>query len=150
MDPIEVDQLETERAQLKARLVELRPVMTEVRRIQRRLNALDRMQRGEVTVHPPRTAGYLPTEERKLQILALLERRPELRRKEVAEALELTRARAGQLVNLMVDDGLVDDRRAGGLVITDAGRRLLDDRHPEQPVVEIRPGPLTVAAEGED
>jgi hypothetical protein len=51
----------------------------------------------------------LPTKARKDQILSLLRERPGLRRSDVAESLGLTRARAGQLVNLMIEDGLLVD-----------------------------------------
>lgn len=150
MTPFEIDELLAERAELEASLLELRPVIAEVRRIERRLRALERMQAGEIPVRPHRIRRYLSTEERKLQILTLLERRPGLRRKDVAEELGLTRARAGQLVNMMVADGLVDDRGPEGLLITDTGRRLLDERHPERPVIDISQGPVTIRTERQE
>lgn len=108
------------------------------------------MEAGEAPVRARRIRGYRSREERETEILALLDRRPELRRKDVAESLAITRARAGQLVNIMVREGLVKDEGPGGLLTTDAGRRLLEGQDPGKPPVELRTGQVTITNEDDE
>ncbi len=87
-----VDAIGDVRSRLEDRLEELRPYVGEARRIERLLVAIDATVEDEQS--PGLVTGAarrLPAETRKLQILTLLRDRGELRIKELAEALKLTR-----------------------------------------------------------
>jgi len=110
-----------EEQRLRTRLTELAPAIAEARRIRRRLKALSELAREERS----RLPSYRPTNKRFAEILNLLEARPGIRRKDVAEALGIGQARAGQITNLMIRDDLVSDLGRRGLRLTRLGTEAL-------------------------
>jgi hypothetical protein len=107
--------------------------VAEFKRIERALVALDDLD----------TAGqrkYLPPEVRRAQVLDLVADRPEgYRRRDLADVLGLTKARAGQIVHGLIEDQLLEEHGGGRLVITEEAEQMR--RHPEQPEVVFRQGP---------
>lgn len=136
---------------LRARLRELRPALAEARRIERRLSSLGAWT-DEVATNWRRRKRYSP-ELRVLQVLRTLERRPGLRRTAIADAIGLTRGRAGQIVELAISRGDVADEGTDGLVLTEQGKRRAQGAHPEQPELIIGHRPVSAserAGGGED
>lgn len=124
---------------LSGRLRELRPAIAEARRIERRLSAL---RAGDERIPRPRKR-YSP-EHRVLQLVALLYGEPGLRRADVARALDLTRGRAGQIVELAISAGDVEDHGANGLTLTRQGDRRAKGIDPEQPDVLVSTNAVSV------
>jgi MarR family len=135
-----VDFIGLTRLQLEARREELRPAVAEFKRIERELQALDQL---EVESGSDRRQGgsrqtirkNLPPRVRDAQVLDLLADHPEeYRRTELAQALGITKARAGQIVHGLIADQLVEERGAGRLAITEKAEEM-------RRYVVIRQGP---------
>jgi hypothetical protein len=105
------------------------------------LQAIDELEAGSSPVDRqgrPRQSvrKNLPPQVREAQVLDLLADHPEdYRRTDLAQALGITKARAGQIVHGLIADELVEERGRGRLAITKKAEQMR--RHPEQPEVDI-------------
>lgn len=121
---------------LAVRMDELRPAVAEAKRIERRLASLvawlEAPQGSDISGR-----RAFPTELRVLQVLELLQSEPQLRRADVARALNLTPGRAGQLVEMAIANGEAAEDAGRRLRLTESGTRRAQGIHPEQPQVTI-------------
>jgi DNA-binding MarR family transcriptional regulator len=143
------------RLELEARLDEVRPAEAEAGRIRRELRSLDAAEaQYEAAAAGAETEGTgrkrFPNEVRRLQALALIGARPEILRADLARNLGVQRSRAGKIVNSLVRDGLVEEHGRRSLVITDAGRNVLEGRHSETPRLEVDFSPVDTRTEAEE
>ena len=105
--------LSEQRQVIQRRLRELRPYVEEAERLERVLDALG----GPTTDR--RSRRNMRLEDRKSQVVALVADYPGLRRKQIAEHLDLTAARAGQIVNGLLAEGTLRDE--GGSIFLPGG-----------------------------
>jgi hypothetical protein len=96
------------RAKIEKELAELQPYVERAQQLQRELAA---MERAETSMTP---RLRLSLAQRKEQVLALLRTSPGIRIVDVATALEVTHARAGQIVDALIDSKQV--RKEGRLL----------------------------------
>jgi len=93
------------RAKAEARLKELRPYLEEAEELQRMLAAMDR---ADAAKSPSPKLSFA---QRQQQVEAFLRQEPGARIADVARKLEITHARAGQIVKQLVEEGVL--RRDG-------------------------------------
>jgi hypothetical protein len=93
--------LEARRLRIEQELEELRPVMAQIRRLERELAGVRAAEEG--------TKRNLSLEVRQDQVKDLIRAKSQMDRLEVAEALGLTRARAGQIIAALVSGGDILD-----------------------------------------
>jgi hypothetical protein len=114
--------LDAERRVLQAHREKLLPRLAELERIERRLREIDALQGRDTESTQARDGKSgrkrFSTAARGLQVLDLLTAQPELRRKEIAEALGIQIARTGKIVNWLLAQELVEERGGGTLGVT--------------------------------
>src|SRR5215218_3506434 len=125
--------LDITRFAFAARVEELRPAVAEFKRGERVLQAVDELNAAQSTPGGRPVRKYLPPPVRWAQVLDLVAAGPEkYRRTDIAVALDLTKTRAGQIVQSLLADGLIEERGGGRLAITQKAERMLEGRHPEE------------------
>ena len=98
------------------------------RRIGLRVNVLARMMRN----HFDRQVANLNVTRSQWAMIAVVARQPGLTQRMISEALEMSEASAGRLIDRLCADGLLerrereDDRRARSVYLTKASQPLLD------------------------